>query len=136
MKLKFLENFEERFYFRTSHLFWHLLTGLSGLALVLGILIFLWGLTPSFKPGVKKPKYPKPIKVEVAEIMQQILPPGQKVEISSKMPEKQSEPVTSKVGSDEKDETEVAFRAAIDRLKSLLPASKFHWKTRGHWEET
>jgi len=50
MKSQILENFEEKFYFKTSHLFWHLLSGLGGLALLGGVLVFLWGLTPSMKP--------------------------------------------------------------------------------------
>lgn len=68
MKLQVLENFEENFYFRTSHLFWHLLAGIGGLALLAGVLVFFWGLTPSFKPGVKRTIYPAPVQVSAAEI--------------------------------------------------------------------
>jgi len=133
MKFSFLERFEEKFYFKTSHYFWHLLTGLGGLALVVGILILLWGLTPSFKPGVKKPKYPEPVKVTAEEIKLKIQLPVKAKEViptipdTTKVIEQQPEVVEAV------DPAEQAYLAAIDSMQRLIPPEKYRWKSRGHW---
>lgn len=137
MKLSFLEKFEEKFYFKTSHLFWHLLTGLGGLALVAGILILLWSITPSFKPGVKKPKYPEPVKVAVEEIKLKIQPPVKAKEVST-VPDTVAQPTVTEVtppAVTATDPAEAAFNATLDTLKILLPPEKFRWDTRGHWQQ-
>ena len=136
MKLH-LEDFEEKFYFKTSHLFWHLVTGLSGLALMIGVLIFFWGLTPSCKPGVKKDAYPEPVAVSPSEVLQRIAPPTPRKSVASSSPA-----VTKVAGIADTagaaiaavDSTELAYLASIDSLKALLPPKNFPWKSRGHWE--
>ena len=136
MKSQILENFEEKFYFKTSHLFWHLLSGLGGLALLGGVLVFLWGLTPSMKPDVKKPAYPAPIQVNAAEIKQQFTPPASEASARTTAysppaaQEQRSAPVASM------DSTLEAYRASYDSLKILLPPAQFRWQTVGHWEQT
>jgi len=135
MKLSFLETFEEKFYFKTSHLFWHLLTGLGGLALVAGILILLWSLTPSFKPGVKKPVYPEPVQVTAEEIKLRIQPPVKQKEVIP-TPAEPIQPAPTEVKPaimKTKDPKEKAFFASIDSLKRLLPPEKYKWETKGHW---
>jgi len=137
MKFQLLENFEEKFYFKTSHLFWHLLSGLGGLALVGGVLVFLWGLTPSMKPEVKKPAYPAPIQVNAAEIKQQITPPetGKAgARTTADAPPAAQEQKPAPVAST--DSTLEAYRASYDSLKILLPPAQFRWQTVGHWEQT
>jgi len=137
MKHQILENFEEKFYFKTSHLFWHLLSGLGGLALLGGVLVFLWGLTPSMKPEVKKPAYPTPIQVSVVEIKQQITPPA--VSDAGARPAAYSPPAAQEQRSAQAastDSTLEAYRASYDSLKILLPPSQFRWQTVGHWEQT
>ncbi len=138
MKLSFLETFEEKFYFKTSHIFWHLLTGLAGLALVAGIGILLWSLTPSFKPGVKKPVYPEPVKVTAEEIKVRIAPPVKaRVVTPTPVETVQPAPVEAKPAVPvTEDPAEKAYLAAMDSLKLLLPPEKFKWETRGHWEES
>ena len=136
MKLSFLENFEEKFYFKTSHYFWHLLTGLGGLALVVGILILLWGLTPSFKPGVKKPKYPEPVEVTAEEIKLKIQPPVKPKEVIPTVKDtvaaiEQQPEVVEKI-----DPAEQAYLTAIDSMQQLLPQEKYRWESRGHWEQS
>lgn len=138
MKLHFLETFEEKFYFKTSHIFWHLLTGLAGLALVAGIGILLWSLTPSFKPGVKKPVYPEPVKVTAEEIKMRIAPPA-RARIVAPAPVETVPPAPTQVKPavpTSEDPAEKAYLAAMDSLKLLLPPEKFKWETRGHWEES
>ena len=133
MKLNFLEKFEERFYFKTSYLFWHLLTGIGTLALVVGVVIFLWSLAPSFKPGVNKPRYPKPVKVEVAEIMELILPTAQK---TIDKPSESTQPVSNDKSAPRKaaEPGESEYLKTVDKLKALLPSDKFSWESKGHWQ--
>jgi len=138
MKHQILENFEEKFYFKTSHLFWHLLSGLGGLALLAGALIFLWGLTPSMKPEVKKPAYPAPIQVSAGEIKQQITPATRSSEITAQatnysISAKREEQLSAAAPADS---TMRAYMASYDSLKILLPPAKFRWQTVGHWEQT
>jgi len=138
LKLNILEKFEEQFYFKTSHLFWHLLTGLGALVLVIGIFIFLWGILPPFKPGVKKPKLPKPVKVEAVEVMQ-IIRPG-----SVKKGNIQPLPTTSeskgKAGNlknnENLDGAKLAYINSLNKMKKLLPPKKFAWKSRGYWKQS
>jgi len=138
MKLTFLENFEEKFYFKTSRLFWHILIGLAGLSLVIGILIFLWGITPSFKPSVDKPEYPEPVKILPTEI-QQIISPVKPDKVLTSTTGAVTEIPADCVAvaeTPELDPAEKAFRAAEDSLRVLLPPDKFPWQTRGHWERS
>ena len=139
MKLAFLENFEEKFYFKTSHYFWHVLTGIGGLALVVGALILLWGLTPSFKPGVKKPKYPKPVKVSIEEVQKRIQPPEtKKITQESKTTDRVKTATSKTEKTDETllDKDEASYLVSLDSLKSLLPLEKFPWKSKGHWDRS
>ncbi|MDZ7360374.1 MAG: hypothetical protein ONB46_06565 [candidate division KSB1 bacterium] len=106
--------------------------------MVIGILIFLWGLTPSFKPGVKKAAYPEPVKVYAEEINQRILPPIEKNETTPR-PSEPAPPVVSEAKPEvimTKDTLEAAYLATIDSLKKLLPPKKFSWESTGHWEQT
>ena len=136
MKLSFLEQFEEKFYFKTSHFFWHFLTGLGGLVLVVGILILLWGITPSFKPSASKEEYPKPVKVTVEELKVKIQPPAKKTEASKTTPESTQETQieVKQVAEVQEYPEEIAYQAAIDSMKVLLPENKYRWVTKGHWE--
>lgn len=135
MKSQLLENFEEKFYFKTSHLFWHLLSGLGGLALLGGVFIFLWGLTPSMKPDVKKPAYPAPIQVSAGEIKQQLAPAVRANEVTAQTTNN-SPPAKREATSTPTDSTMRAYLASYDSLKTLLPPAKFRWQTVGHWEQT
>lgn len=138
MNFNVLEQFEEKFYFRTSHLFWHFLTGLGALVLVGGFLILLWGISPTFRPGVKKPKYPKPVQVAAGEVWQKIQPGA----VKKKNIPVPSTAVTSKANTgssrkkQENDPAEAAYMASLGTMKLLLPPAKFAWKSRGHWDES
>lgn len=134
MKQQILEQAEEKFYFKTSHLFWHLLTGMGGLALIGGILVYAWGITPSVKPGVAKPVYPSPIKVEAAEIIQRIKPPASPSQSSAQTPASYPEtPVAPTQTVATVDSAAWAYQVAIDSLKALLPSSHYNWETVGRW---
>jgi len=134
-----LESFEEKFYFKTSHYFWHVLTAIGGLALIVGALILFWGITPSFKPGVKKPKYPEPVKVSIGEVQQKIQPPVAKKVIKKAVAGEQKQTParkTKKIEEASVGKDEASYLASLDSLKSLLPPEKFPWKSRGHWERS
>ncbi|MEK7726812.1 MAG: hypothetical protein AAB354_00295 [candidate division KSB1 bacterium] len=138
MKQQILEQAEERFYFKTSHLFWHVLTGLGGLALIGGILIYLWGITPSIKPGVTKPVYPSPIKVEASEIIQRIKPPAPASQSSTQTPTNHTETPAAPTQTQTVaiiDSAARAYQVAMDSLKALLPPNYYSWETVGHWEQ-
>lgn len=138
MKQQILEQAEERFYFKTSHLFWHLLTGIGGLALIGGILVYLWGVTPSLKSGVTKPVYPSPIKVEASEIIQRLKPPTLPSQATAQTPT--SYPATPEVPPQtiavaSVDSAAWVYQIAMDSLKALLPSNYYRWETAGHWEQ-
>ncbi|MBN1350998.1 hypothetical protein JXJ21_16375 [candidate division KSB1 bacterium] len=136
MKFKFLEKFEENFYFRTSHIFWHVLMAIAGLGLVVGVLIFLWGLTPSFKPGVDEPEFPEPISVTAREIMLKLSPESQLAATTTvpaagvTIPQVQADTLVAK----EIDPDEQAYLVSLDSMKVLLPENQFAWNSRGHWQ--
>lgn len=140
MKSNFLETFEEKFYFKTSHLIWHVFIGIAGIGLIAGILIFLWGLSPSLKPGVEKPEYPEPVEISAAEIRQIIQPPPpvtaptvQPLRASAgAAPEKP--PVAAPARTQGISQAEIVYLKTVDSLKILLPPEKYAWQSRGHWE--
>lgn len=132
-----LENFEEKFYFKTSHFFWHFITGLGALVFVISIFLLLWGFTPSFKPGVKKPDYPKAVQVTAEEVLQKIQPPAPKKEtqipVAAETVPSTSQETIAQVEIATSGE-EKAYLASLDSLKILLPPGKFQWETKGYWE--
>jgi len=140
MKSNFLETFEEKFYFKTSHLIWHVFIGIAGIGLIAGILIFLWGLSPSFKPGVEKPEYPEPVQISAAEIRQIIQPTPSPVEPSKVQPITAAAgpaPVKTEVpppaAAPGISQAEQLYLKTLDSLRTLLPPEKFAWQSRGHW---
>jgi hypothetical protein len=132
----FFEKVEERFHFKISHFFWHVLTALGGLALLTGVLVLLWGIIPAFKPSVDMPVYPEPVKVSAEEIAWQLMPPTKRAELTPKPPEEttiaESKPEEAKPA----DPAETAYLAAIESLKVLLPPDKYTWTSQGRWEQT
>jgi hypothetical protein len=132
----FLEKFEERFYFKTSHFFWHILTGLGALALMGGALVLVWGLIPASRPSVEKPVYPEPVKVSAEELMSQLMPAAKRAEVAQKLPEEAPTALTKPEEGKPPDEVERAYLAAIESLKVLLPPEKYPWASRGYWEQT
>lgn len=130
----FFEKVEERFHFKISHFFWHVLTALGGLALLTGVLVLLWGIIPAFKPSVDKPVYPEPVKVTAEEITQQLLPPAKRAELAQKPPDDRAvqKPEAAKLA----DADERAYLSLVDSMKVLLPADRYPWESRGRWEQT
>lgn len=136
MKQQILEQVEERFYFKTSHLFWHLLTGIGGLALIGGLLVYLWGITPSTKPGVTKPLYPPPAAVTADEIMQRLAPPASTSQMMTVTPETPpATPATAAPPPAQTDTLAIAYQAAMDSLRKLLPESRFAWDSQRRYQE-
>ncbi len=138
MKQRFLESFEEKFYFRTSRIFWHILAGIGGLALLGGAAIFLWSLTPSLKPNVKKPAYPPPVAVSTMEIKQIIAPAEPKVElaVAHAAPVSAASAATATDQIAPADSSWFAYQTALDSMRALLPPERFRWESFGHWQQT
>ena len=133
MKHDFLEKFE-KLYFNASRYFWHILTGIAALALIVGIFIFLWGVLPAMKPRVKKPELPAPISVELAQVHRALNPQEENksrvIEVSStseQAEEKDAQPAEST------SKEELTYLATLDSLKALLPADDFQWENDGQW---
>lgn len=136
MKQQILEQVEEKFYFKTSRFFWHLLVGIGGLALFGGLLVYLWGMTPSTKPGVTKPLYPPPVAVTPDEIMQRLAP---RVEVAQVTPPAletpPATPVPPAAQPPQVDTLAIAYQAAMDSLRKLLPETRFAWDSQHRYQE-
>lgn len=135
-QLHALEQMEEKFYFRTSRFFWHLLAGIGGLVLVGGILMYLWSVTPSQKPTVKRPVYPPPIAVTADEIIQRFAPPAKTSQATATPPQLQP-PAPGIVPAQTlpADSIALAYQAAIDTLQKLLPSSRYAWESQRRYQE-
>ncbi len=142
MNLKHLlgnvSNLEDKYVFTISLGFWRLLVGLAGVALALGLLFFVWGLTPSFKPGVDKQAYPPPVEVSLQELQKKVLPPPL-------LASKESMPAPTDIqpaGEEEQQKSaepatmpeEIAYNRLLDSLRTLIPPEKYAWESRGHWD--
>ncbi len=136
-QLHALEQMEEKIYFKTSRFFWHLLAGIGGLALVCAILVYLWGVTPSQKPTVRKPVYPPPVAVTADEIIQRLVPPAKVSQAI--LPPSPAQPTAPEIvplaQPQQTDSIALAYQAAIDTLQKLLPSSRFAWESQRRYQE-
>ncbi|MDZ7268369.1 MAG: hypothetical protein ONB48_11615 [candidate division KSB1 bacterium] len=136
MKQQILEQVEEKFYFKTSRFFWHLLVGISGLALLGGLLVYLWGMTPSTKSSVTKPLYPPPTAVTADEIMQRLAPRVEVAQVTPPAPETPpATPVPPAAQPPQADTLAIAYQAAMDSLRQLLPETRFAWDSQRRYQE-
>lgn len=140
---KYLKNFvkhftkyEEKYVFNISLSFWRLWVGLAGLALVLGLLFFLWGIIPAFKSSVNKGTYPPVVTISLQELQQEVLPAKKSAAAKT---EKSTQTSGSVATSSVQQQSlpapgEVEYQSMLDSLKALIPPKKYAWKSRGHWE--
>ena len=136
----YLEKLEEKFVFRTSHMFFHILVGAAMLVIIGGILLFLWGMTPSFKPGVSKSEYPPVVEVTTQELAAAVLP---KAELEKGTAASEAGTVTAgdpgeapAAAQSSVDPAQKMYEDQIDSLKALLPPEKFSWVDQGHWQRS
>lgn len=134
----YLEKLEEKFVFRTSHMFFHILVGAAMLVIAGGILLLLWGMTPSLKPGVSKSEYPPVVEVSAQELAAAVLPKAE-LEKGTVAGEAgtatAAEPAAAQPAAQSPaDPSQQAYEELIDSLKILLPPEKYSWVDRGHWQ--
>lgn len=135
-QLHALGQMEEKFHFSTSRSFWHLLAGIGGLALLGGILMYLWSVTPSQKPTVKRPVCPPRIALTADEIIQRFAPPAKTSPAAATPPQFQP-PAPGIVPAQTlpADLIALAYQAAIDTLQKLLPSSRNAWESQRRYQE-
>jgi len=68
-KKELLTTIENKFLFVVSRYFWHIITTLASLAMIGGILCFLYSLTPIFKSSPVKDNYPAEESVSKEELL-------------------------------------------------------------------
>lgn len=139
MKLDFLEKIEEKFVFKTSHLFFHFLVALAMLVFLASLALLLWGVSPTFNPDVEKAKYPLPITVSSDEILAAITAienrqRGYVAQIQPTMKSDITDQAQSQVKSEACDPNKLDYDKALDSLKTLLPLEKSLWADQGRWE--
>ncbi len=141
MNKQIFEKLEEKFVFKTSHIFFLVLVGAALLVMIGSVLIFLWGMTPSLKPGVEKAEYPPAVAVTADEVIS--LLPAPKAGSIKKMASSSNYSSEMKVSPEKKigniptekvDSTKIVYEQAIDSMKTLLPPKKHLWTNRGHYE--
>lgn len=132
----FLEKLEEKFVFKTSRYFFHVLVGIAILGLLSGVLLLLWGITPSAKPEVKKTEYPPAIQVSAEELLPVVIPPAKaaKPKEAAAQPAPAPETPAGEKKTEIMDSTQIAYNRALDSLKALIPPAKYSWADRGRWE--
>jgi len=125
MKSWKLTRFDERYLFNFSAAVWHVLIGISVLAIAGSALIFLWGVVPAFRPRVHKPHYPAPVAVSLEELQAGRNAPAKAAERT-----RSQEPAASQPHYSE-------YLASVKRIQELIPATGRHpWRSTGHWERT
>jgi hypothetical protein len=139
MKFDFLEKIEEKFVFKTSHLFFHFLVALAMLVFLASLALLLWGVSPTFKPGVEKVEYPLPVAVSVDEILAAITAienrqRGYVAQIQAISRSDVTQQAQAQDKSNVSDPNKQSYGKALDSLKTLLPLEKHLWVDQGRWE--
>lgn len=126
MKKDFLNTLEEKFIFKISRYFWHIIIAIGSLGLLTAILFLLWGIFPSIKNSVDKENYPPVAQVTLDEITASL----EKSTQSKKEIEADNKPTQEVATSIDY----INYQKAIDSLKTFLPEDKVEWKSKGYWE--
>lgn len=131
MKSKFLNKIEEKFLFRISRFFWHIIISLGTLSLVIALLILIWGIIPSFKSSVDKEPYPPVVEVSTREIEDEV---NRLTELLESEGLREKSYITEENYIPEHtDSNELVYNQTLDSLKMLFPASKYRWENKGYY---
>lgn len=123
MNTRYFTKVEDKYIFNISLIFWHFFIAIGALAVMIGVVVFIYSISPTFKSKVTKEQYPPEAQINASDIQLE------KVEVTTAKPTpKQAdiiqpaaiEPSISKVGFQQ-------YERAIDTLKSLLPVDKVAW---------
>ena len=131
MKANYFTKVEDKYVFRVSTAFWHLLIGLLTLAAVIGIVLLIWSIIPASKDKVKaaayptKAQYPPVEKVTLADLKMNeekvsVPPPVQPAPPPEYRPERNVE----------NDPGKPAYDVTLAELKKIIP--KDNWQP-GYW---
>jgi hypothetical protein len=128
----FINKIEEKYVFNISQFFWHIFVALAAIGIVGGVLLFFWGVIPAFKSSVEKEPYPPMASVSAEELRTALTPPKRAERPAEwQVPTAQSiQPPVSATASIE----EIAYRASLDTLQSLIPPAKYSWGADGFYE--
>lgn len=143
MLSKYFTKVEDRFVFNISLIFWHLLVLVAAFAILIAIGVFAWSMVPSTQQQVQartapeKAPYPEPVQVDLSELL--LVEPTP----TELMPNVQLEPISDAArttgaktapGPDVEDQTGFdEYRAAMGRLRELVPPAEHSWDGNGYW---
>ncbi len=132
MKYNYFTKVENGYVFNFSLIFWHglILVTLLGIAVAIGGL--LYSLIPPIKREVIKEEYPlkanypPSVKVAFDELKLQ-------EEVAVQEDQTNHPTAPSVTSSNEDDKDQLAFEEAIQKLRELIPPSKYSWSGKGSW---
>lgn len=137
-KSTYFTKVEDRYVFKVSTAFWHLLIGLITLAAIAGIVVLLWSIIPPFKktvntlPYPSKPVFPAEEKVSLADLHLDDESPKSKILLqpldTTALIIQPPKPAITEVA--EYDPDKPSYDSALAQLKNLMPDDQ--WKP-GQW---
>lgn len=121
-----LTRIEERYLFRLSRSFWHVVTLLGVLIVAVALAVLGWAYLPAQERAVSKASYPAPVEISPEEIQERLKPVP-----APAAPEKT---LAESPKAADQDPDRVAFTAAVQALRKALPDPQFAWQDKGRWE--
>ena len=104
-KNNYFTKVEDKYVFNISLIVWHSIIMLASIAVVAGIVGFLWTISPTFKERVKKDpypvkaEYPAPVAVTLSDLsMQKATPVAPQKEITAEPESVKEEPIIDTTG--------------------------------------
>ena len=128
-KNSYFNKVEDKYVFRVSTAFWHLLIGLISLAAIIGIAVFVWSLIPSSRqtitssPLPSKPNFPAVEKVNLSDLNFGD-EKAQPISVPLNQPIYQAKPQVI----NEYDPDKPAYDVSLSELKRIVPPGQ--WEPR------
>lgn len=135
MKTNYYSKVENKYVFNVSLIFWHFFVALSSLAVIVCLTIFLWSLIPASqreiekKPYPEKKQYPAPVKVGLNELQLEVA----KEEVLPVTPVQIQKTTTTTQKPLEDIKGKGDYDLALNKLKTLIPPTKYSWQGAGYW---
>ena len=142
MKKVYFSKLENRYYYGISRTFWHILSALAVLSVIVAVSIVGWSYLPASKekvvkaPEPQKEAYPKQVEVLLDEVISAIPKERSQIEEIKKTSETVLPVRKPRVDLVKKDTIGLfAFEQEIARLKNLLPPGEFPklWSGEGYY---
>ena len=132
MKKVYFSKLENRYYYGISRTFWHILSALAVLSVIVAVSIVGWSYLPTSKekvvkaPEPQKEAYPKQVEVQLDEVISAIPKERSQIEEIKKTSETVLPVRKPRVDLVKKDTIGLfAFEQQMARLKNLLPPDEF-----------